>query len=103
MDQVLAATSGLTRLTAAWNPGLQGIVGISVTCSHLTLNVGSEMESPSSTCWGPGVWDVNPCWSLSPRSREALRAQSSDVSSVEMPAQARGPEASLSIHVGSFR
>ncbi|XP_070224618.1 ubiquitin carboxyl-terminal hydrolase 40 isoform X11 [Bos mutus] len=37
------------------------------------------------------------------KSREALRAQSSDVSSVEMPAQARGPEASLSIHVGSFR
>ncbi|XP_020034384.1 ubiquitin carboxyl-terminal hydrolase 40 isoform X2 [Castor canadensis] len=38
------------------------------------------------------------------KSREALRARSSDtVSSAEMPTQFRGPEASLSIHVGSFR
>ncbi|XP_070324548.1 ubiquitin carboxyl-terminal hydrolase 40 isoform X14 [Odocoileus virginianus] len=38
------------------------------------------------------------------KSREALRAQSSDVfSGAETPARARGPEASLSIHVRSFR
>ncbi|KAF4022031.1 hypothetical protein G4228_013094 [Cervus hanglu yarkandensis] len=38
------------------------------------------------------------------KSREALRAQSSDVfCGAETPARARGPEASLSIHVGSFR
>ena len=54
-------------LTAAWSPGLQGVVGISVACSHLTLNVGGEIGSPSSSCWGPGVWDVNPCRCLSPQ------------------------------------
>uniref|UniRef100_A0A8C6DTI5 Ubiquitin carboxyl-terminal hydrolase 40 n=1 Tax=Moschus moschiferus TaxID=68415 RepID=A0A8C6DTI5_MOSMO len=37
------------------------------------------------------------------KSREALRSQSSDVFGAETPARARGPEASLSIHVGSFR
>ncbi|XP_075862168.1 ubiquitin carboxyl-terminal hydrolase 40 isoform X2 [Microcebus murinus] len=38
------------------------------------------------------------------KSREALHAQSSDVfSSAETPGRPRGPEASLSIHVGSFR
>ncbi|XP_069869558.1 ubiquitin carboxyl-terminal hydrolase 40 isoform X2 [Dipodomys merriami] len=38
------------------------------------------------------------------KSREALRAHSSDLfSSAGTPAQPRGPEASLSIHVGSFR
>ncbi|XP_008063295.1 ubiquitin carboxyl-terminal hydrolase 40 [Carlito syrichta] len=38
------------------------------------------------------------------KSREALRVQNSDVfSHVETPAQFRGPEASLSIRVGSFR
>ncbi|XP_069441042.1 ubiquitin carboxyl-terminal hydrolase 40 isoform X5 [Ovis canadensis] len=38
------------------------------------------------------------------KSREALRAQSGDVfSGADTPARARGPEASLSIHVGSFR
>ncbi|XP_027253283.1 ubiquitin carboxyl-terminal hydrolase 40 isoform X3 [Cricetulus griseus] len=38
------------------------------------------------------------------KSREVLRAQSSDVlSSAGMPTRPRGPEASLSIHVASFR
>nr|XP_045003054.1 ubiquitin carboxyl-terminal hydrolase 40 isoform X3 [Jaculus jaculus] len=38
------------------------------------------------------------------KSREALRAQSSDVfSNAGTPTRSRGPEASLSIHVGSFR
>ncbi|XP_055257691.1 ubiquitin carboxyl-terminal hydrolase 40 isoform X3 [Moschus berezovskii] len=37
------------------------------------------------------------------KSREALRSQSSDVFGAETPARARGPEASLSIHVRSFR
>uniref|UniRef100_A0A8C5YUX4 Ubiquitin carboxyl-terminal hydrolase 40 n=1 Tax=Marmota marmota marmota TaxID=9994 RepID=A0A8C5YUX4_MARMA len=36
-------------------------------------------------------------------SQEVLCAQSSDVSSAGTPARPRGPEASLSIHVGSFR
>nr|XP_040123970.1 ubiquitin carboxyl-terminal hydrolase 40 isoform X6 [Ictidomys tridecemlineatus] len=36
-------------------------------------------------------------------SQEVLCAQNSDVSSAGTPARPRGPEASLSIHVGSFR
>ncbi|KAB1278655.1 Ubiquitin carboxyl-terminal hydrolase 40 [Camelus dromedarius] len=41
---------------------------------------------------------------LGKKSQEALHVQSSDVASgAETPARPRGPEASLSIHVGSFR